>query len=299
MIENPGRTNNFPEVDLMDIKNVFVIGAGQMGNGIAQVCAAAGFEVKMMDIEQAFIDNGMATIDKNLSRMVKKEKITQEQKAKTIERITPSLSIDDAADTDLVIEAATEKIDLKKKIFQDAEKITRSDAILATNTSSLSVTEIAGATTRADKVIGLHFFNPVPVMRLIEIVRAIQTTDETYTAIHDLSKKLGKTPVEVNDLPGFVSNRVLMIMINEAIFSLYENVATAEAIDTVMKLGMNHPMGPLELADLIGLDTCLHIMNRLYSGFNDPKFRPCPLLVNMVNAGYLGRKTGRGFYIYK
>lgn len=283
----------------MDIENVFVIGAGQMGNGIAQICAAAGFVVKMMDIDQAFIDKGMDTIDKNLSRSVKKEKITEEQKTQILERITPTLIQEDASDADLVIEAATEKIELKKKIFQNMEKITKADTLLATNTSSLSVTEIAGATTRADKVIGLHFFNPVPVMRLIEIVRAVQTSDETYKSIYDISVKLGKTPVEVNDLPGFVSNRVLMIMINEAIFSLYENVATAEAIDTVMKLGMNHPMGPLELADLIGLDTCLHIMNRLYTGFNDPKFRPCPLLVNMVNAGYLGRKAGLGFYRYK
>jgi 3-hydroxybutyryl-CoA dehydrogenase len=283
---------------IMGIEKVFVIGAGQMGNGIAQICAAGGQSVFMQDINQDFLDRGMATIDKNLSRGVKKGKMTDDLKNEILARITPTLAQEDAADVDLVIEAATEKIDLKKLIFKKMDEVTNPNIILATNTSSLSVTEIAAATSRPEKVIGLHFFNPVPVMRLIEIVRGIQTSDETYSAIEKLSVKLGKTPVEVQDFPGFISNRVLMIMINEAIFSLYESVATAEAIDTVMKLGMNHPMGPLELADLIGLDTCLHIMDRLHSGFKDPKFRPCPLLVNMVNAGYFGRKSGRGFYTY-
>jgi 3-hydroxybutyryl-CoA dehydrogenase len=283
----------------MTIERIFVIGAGQMGNGIAQICAQAGFAVKMQDIDLAYCEAGMATIAKNLDRQVKKEKITEAQKGEILARITPTLSQDEAADTDLMIEAATENIDLKKKIFVKMDQIVPDGKILATNTSSLSVTEIAAATSRPERTIGLHFFNPVPVMRLIEIVRGIQTSDATFETIFELSKQLGKTPVEVADFPGFISNRVLMIMINEAIFSLYEGVATEKSIDTVMKLGMNHPMGPLELADLIGLDTCLHIMNRLHSGFNDPKFRPCPLLTNMVNAGYLGRKSGRGFYKYE
>ncbi len=282
----------------MTIEKVFVIGAGQMGNGIAQICAVSGYSVKMQDIEQSFLDKGMATIDKNLFRGVKKGKMTEDEKGQIIRRITPTLDQDDASDCDLVIEAATEKIDLKKLIFKKMDDVTNKNVILATNTSSLSVTEIGASTSRPDKVIGMHFFNPVPVMKLIEIIRGIQTSDETYKIIYDLSVKIGKTPAQTKDIPGFISNRVLMIMINEAIFSLYENVATAKDIDTVMKLGMNHPMGPLELADLIGLDTCLHIINRLYTGFNDPKFRPCPLLVNMVNAGYLGRKSGKGFYDY-
>ena len=282
----------------MEIMKIFVIGAGQMGNGIVQTCASVGFSVWMQDIDQGFLDKGMATIDKNLSRGLKKGKITEDQKAEIISRITPTLNQEDAADADLVIEAATEMIDLKKAIFVKMDQVTKQGVILATNTSSLSVTEIAAATSRPDKVIGMHFFNPVPVMKLIEIIRGLQTSDETYKIIHDLCLKIGKTPAQTKDIPGFISNRVLMIMINEAIFSLYENVATAKDIDTIMKLGMNHPMGPLELADLIGLDTCLHILNRLYTGFNDPKFRPCPLLVNMVNAGYFGRKSGKGFYDY-
>ena len=282
----------------MAIGSVFVIGAGQMGNGIVQVCATCGLKVWMQDIEQSFLDKGMATIDKNLSRGVTKGKMTEDEKAEILARITPTLDPADAAGADLAIEAATEQIELKKKIFVGLDEVCKEGVILATNTSSLSVTEIAAATGRPELVIGMHFFNPVPVMRLVEIVRGMQTSDATYKTIHALTEQFGKTPVEVADFPGFISNRVLMIMINEAIFSLHENVATAEAIDTVMKLGMNHPMGPLELADLIGLDTCLHILHRLYTGFNDPKFRPCPLLVNMVNAGYLGRKSGRGFYTY-
>lgn len=282
----------------MSIKTVFVIGAGTMGNGIAQVCAASGLTVRMMDIKQEFLERGMAAISISLDRGVKKGKMTADEKQAVLSRITTTTSVEDAKGVDLVIEAATEQIELKKKIFRDIEAVVDENVILATNTSSLSVTEIAAATKKPDKLIGMHFFNPVPVMKLIEIVRGIQTSDETCKTIYEMTEKLGKTPVEVADYPGFISNRVLMIMINEAIFSLYEGVATAKDIDTVMKLGMNHPMGPLELADLIGLDVCLHIMNRLYSGFNDPKFRPCPLLVNMVNAGYFGRKAGRGFYEY-
>ena len=283
----------------MVLESVFVIGAGQMGNGIAQVCAASELTVWMQDVEQGFLDKGMATVDRSLSRLVKKGRMTEQEKGAVLGRITPTLAPEDAAQADLVIEAATENIDLKKKIFIRMDQIVRPQVILATNTSSLSVTEVAAATGRPDQVIGMHFFNPVPVMRLVEIVRGLQTSDATFQAIHELTLTLSKTPVAVADYPGFISNRVLMVMINEAIFSLNENVATAQAIDTVMKLGMNHPMGPLELADLIGLDTCLHILNRLHTGFNDPKFRPCPLLVNMVNAGYLGRKSGRGFYSYE
>ncbi len=282
----------------MDIKSVYVIGAGTMGHGIAQVCAVNGYAVKLNDLSMELIEKGLAGIGKGLDRMVKKEKITAAQKDEILGRITPAAKLEDCADCDLIIEAATEKLDIKKMIFEKIDAAAKDGAILSTNTSSLSVTDIASVVKRPQDVIGLHFFNPVPVMRLIEIVRALQTSDVCAEAIRQFSAAIGKEPVMVNDYPGFISNRVLMIMINEAVFSLYEGVAEAKDIDTVMKLGMNHPMGPLELADLIGLDTCLYIMERLFSGFGDPKFRPCPLLVNMVAAKKFGRKTGEGFYKY-
>ncbi|HPQ67699.1 MAG TPA: 3-hydroxybutyryl-CoA dehydrogenase [bacterium] len=282
----------------MEIKTIFVIGAGQMGHGIAQVAATKGFTVFLSDISQELADKGKAAIDKNLARQVKKEKITAADKDAILARITPVTGLAKAAEADLAVEAATENMTIKKKVFTELDAITRPDIILATNTSSQSVTELAAVTKRADKVIGMHFFNPVPVMKLIEIVRGLATSDETYKIIYELSLALDKTPAEVADYPGFVSNRVLMPMINEAIYCLYEGVGNAEAIDTVMKLGMNHPMGPLTLADLIGLDTCLFIMQRLYNGFADSKYRPCPLLIKMVEANKLGRKTGEGFYKY-
>jgi 3-hydroxybutyryl-CoA dehydrogenase len=287
------------EDDGMAVQSVFVIGAGTMGHGIAQLCAAGGLQVRLNDIEKSLIEKGIGKIASGLEKLVQKQKIASSEKDAILGRISPALSLSEASGSDLVIEAAVENLGLKVKIFQEIEKAVRPEVILATNTSSLSVTKIASGTSRPDKVIGMHFFNPVPIMKLIEIVRALQTSDETFMAIRDMSLKLGKTPVEVKDYPGFVSNRVLMVMINEAVFSLYEDVGSAQDIDTVMKLGMNHPMGPLELADLIGLDTCLFILERLYTGFNDPKFRPCPLLANMVAAGRLGRKTGRGFYSYE
>ena len=284
----------------MKIESILVIGAGIMGHGIAQVLAQAGHTVHLHDISEDLIRKGLKGIDGGLERLVKKEKMTADQKAAVMGRIHAAPSIEDAAkQCNLAIEAATENLVIKKQIFQRLDAAFAPDAILATNTSSLSVTEIAAATKRASKVIGMHFFNPVPVMRLIEIVRGLATDDETHDAIFEMSKAIGKDPVTVQDYPGFVSNRVLMIMINEAIFCLYEGVASPADIDTVMKLGMAHPMGPLALADLIGLDTCLAIMNRLFTGFADPKFRPCPLLVNMVAAGKLGRKTGEGFFRYE
>ncbi|MCC6159152.1 MAG: 3-hydroxybutyryl-CoA dehydrogenase [Deltaproteobacteria bacterium] len=284
----------------MKIESVLVIGAGIMGHGIAQVLAQAGHAVHLHDISEDLIRKGLKGIDSGLERLVKKEKMTAEQKAAVMGRIHAAPSIEEAAKgCNLVIEAATENLAIKKQIFQRLDASFAPDAILATNTSSLSVTEIAAVTKRPHKVIGMHFFNPVPVMRLVEIVRGLATDDETHSAIFEMSQAVGKDPVTVQDYPGFVSNRVLMIMINEAIFCLYEGVATATDIDTVMKLGMAHPMGPLALADLIGLDTCLSIMNRLFTGFADPKFRPCPLLVNMVAAGKLGRKTGEGFFKYE
>jgi 3-hydroxybutyryl-CoA dehydrogenase len=282
----------------MNIQSVYVIGAGTMGHGIAQVCAVNGYEVRLNDISGDLIEKGLGGIGKGLDRMVKKEKISLAQKVEILGHITPSLNIEECAECDLVIEAATEKLDIKKMIFEKIDSAAKPGAILATNTSSLSVTDIASATVRPQDVIGLHFFNPVPVMRLIEIVRAMQTSDECAEAIRQFAITIGKEPVLVKDYPGFISNRVLMIMINEAIFSLYEGVAEARDIDTVMKLGMNHPMGPLELADMIGLDICLHVMERLFTGFGDPKFRPCPLLVNMVAAKKFGKKTGEGFYRY-
>ena len=282
----------------MSIQTIFVVGAGQMGHGIAQLAAGKGKKVFLHDISQDLADKGKAAIAKGLDRLIKKEKITEATKDTLLANIETVSDLKLAAGADLVVEAATENLDLKKKIFADLDGICRPEVILATNTSSQSVTALAAATGRADKVIGMHFFNPVPVMKLIEIVRGLATSDETYQLIYDLSVELGKTPAEVADYPGFVSNRVLMPMINEAVFCLYEGVATPDAIDTVMKLGMNHPMGPLALADLIGLDTCLFIMQTLFNGFADAKYRPCPLLVKMVEAGKLGRKTGEGFYKY-
>lgn len=283
----------------MTIQKVLVIGAGQMGSGIAQVCAQAGFDVKLNDMKEEFFQRGLMTITKNLSRNVEKGRMTEGEKEQVLSRITKSLDLNDASDVDLVIEAAVENMEIKQKIFKQLDEITPKHAILASNTSSLPITEIAAATNRPAQVIGMHFMNPVPVMKLVEIIRGLATTDEVYTSIEEMTKKLNKVPVEVNDFPGFVSNRILMPMINEAIYTLYEGVATKEAIDDVMKLGMNHPMGPLQLADFIGLDTCLYIMEILHDGFGDSKYRPCPLLRKYVKAGWLGKKTGRGFYEYE
>jgi len=283
----------------MTIQKVLVIGAGQMGAGIAQVCAQAGFDVKLNDMKEEFFQRGLNTITKNLSRNVEKGRMTEDQKSQVLSRITKSLDLNDASDVDLVIEAAVENMEIKQSIFKQLDEITPKHTILASNTSSLPITEIGAATSRPEQVIGMHFMNPVPVMKLVEIIRGLATTDEVYTAIEEMTKKLDKVPVEVNDFPGFVSNRILMPMINEAIYTLYEGVATKEAIDDVMKLGMNHPMGPLQLADFIGLDTCLYIMEILHEGFGDSKYRPCPLLRKYVKAGWLGKKTGRGFYVYE
>ena len=279
------------------MKNVAVIGAGTMGNGIAHVFAQTGYKVNLIDISQASLDKGLATISKNLDRQVAKEVLTEAQKAETLSNITTYTSIEDGVKgVELVVEAATENIDLKLKIFADLDKMTAPEVILASNTSSISITKIASVTSRPDKVIGMHFMNPVPVMKLVEIIRGYSTTDEVTNLIMDLSCKLGKVPVEVNDYPGFVANRILMPMINEAIYTLFEGVAGVEEIDTVMKLGMAHPMGPLQLADFIGLDVCLAILEVLHDGFGNPKYAPCPLLVNMVTAGKKGVKTGEGFY---
>jgi 3-hydroxybutyryl-CoA dehydrogenase len=282
------------------MKNIVVIGAGTMGNGIAHVFAMNDYAVSLVDISEAALERALATISKNLDRMVKKEKISEAEKAATLSNITTSTSLDEAAaNADLVVEAATENIDLKLKIFKQIDAAAPAKAILATNTSSISITKIAAQTSRPDKVIGMHFMNPVPVMKLIEVIRGYATSDEVTAEIMEMSKNLGKIPTEVNDYPGFIANRILMPMINEAIYSLYESVAGVEEIDTVMKLGMAHPMGPLQLADFIGLDVCLSILNVLHDGFGNPKYAPCPLLVNMVTAGYLGRKTGEGFYKYE
>ena len=276
-----------------------VIGAGQMGSGIAQVCAQAGFDVKLNDMKQEFFDRGLGVITKNLSRDVAKGRKTEEEKEAVLSRISMSLQLKDAFDADLVIEAATENMDIKQSIFKELDSIAPKHTILATNTSSLPITEIAAVTQRPEQVIGMHFMNPVPVMKLVEIIRGLATNDEVYHAVEEMTLKLSKTPVEVNDFPGFISNRILLPMINEAIYALYEGVASKEAIDDVMKLGMNHPMGPLTLADFIGLDTCLSIMEILHDGLGDSKYRPCPLLRKYVAAGWLGRKTGRGFYVYE
>ncbi len=283
----------------MAIQKVMVIGAGQMGSGIAQVCAQAGFEVKLNDINQEFLDRGVSVITKNLTRDVEKGRKTEEEKTAILERITMSLNLNDAADVDIVIEAAVENMEIKQSIFKQLDEIAPAHAILATNTSSLPITELAAVTKRPAQVIGMHYMNPVPVMKLVEIIRGLATSDEVYQSVEEMTRQLDKTPVEVNDFPGFVSNRILMPMINEAIYTLYEGVASVEAIDDVMKLGMNHPMGPLTLADFIGLDTCLYIMEILHDGLGDSKYRPCPLLRKYVAAGWLGKKSGRGFYVYE
>ncbi len=283
----------------MEIKKIMVIGAGQMGGGIAQVSAQAGFETVLNDIRMDLVENGIALIRKQLSKQVAKGKITESAMESILGRITPSDDFKDAESCDLIIEAVVENMDVKAKIFSELDRIAPSHAILASNTSSLPITQIAACTQRPEKVIGMHFMNPVPVMRLVEIIRGIATTDEVCETITTLSETIGKTPVECKDVPGFVSNRVLQVMINEALWELYEGVATAEGIDTIMKLGMNHPMGPLELADLIGLDTVLSILKVLQDGYGDPKYRPSPLLKAYVHAGWLGRKTGKGIYEYQ
>ncbi len=280
------------------IKKIMVIGAGQMGSGIAQACAQSGYDVLLYDIDEKFTKRAIEKITAFLSKGVTKGKITEEDKNKALSKIKTTVDLFDGRDTDFIIEAAPENLELKKKIFSELNEICPKDTILSTNTSSLSITEIASVTERPEKVIGMHFFNPVPLMKLIEIIYGLETSDETFNITKDLAIKLGKTPVKAKDYPGFVSNRILMPMVNEAAYVLTEGIASAEDIDIVMKLGMNHPMGPLELADLIGIDTCLHVMETLYEGFKDSKYRPCPLLKNMVNSGRLGRKTGKGFYEY-
>jgi 3-hydroxybutyryl-CoA dehydrogenase len=282
----------------MSIKTVGIIGAGTMGNGIAHVFAKSGYEVILCDIEDRFVQRGIETIAKNLEREAAKGKISIADREAALKHIRPTTQRAHLAPADFIVEAATEKFDIKTEIFRDLDALTRPEVILASNTSSISITKLAAQTKRADKVIGMHFFNPVPVMKLVELIRGLATSQETYATVHDVSVKLEKTPVEVNDYPGFVSNRVLMPLINEAIYTVMEGVATPEAVDEVFKLGMAHPMGPLTLADFIGLDVCLDIMRVIEAGLGDPKYRPCPLLIKMVDAGWLGRKSGRGFYKY-
>ncbi|WP_085506289.1 3-hydroxybutyryl-CoA dehydrogenase [Thalassobacillus devorans] len=283
----------------MSIKQVMVVGAGQMGAGIAQVCAQYGFSVKLNDIADEALEKGKAGIEKRLARSVEKGRLAEEEQQKTLENLSYTTDLNEASSCDLVIEAIVENMDVKTSLFKKLDEIAPEHAILASNTSSLPITEIAAVTNRPSQVIGMHFMNPVPVMKLVEIIRGLQTSDATYQSIKDMTEKICKSPVEVNDFPGFVSNRVLMPMINEAIYTVYEGVATPEDVDTVMKLGMNHPMGPLTLADFIGLDTCLYIMEVLHEGFGDSKYRPCPLLRKYVKAGWLGKKSGRGFYTYE
>ena len=282
----------------MDIKTFGVVGAGQMGGGIAQVAASSGFHVIMNDIADSFVQKGLGTIAKNLERMVEKGKLSRQKKEEVLGRIRGTVQLDGLGEADFVVEAATENESLKLNLFKELDRICCKEVILSSNTSSISITKIASATQRPSQVIGMHFMNPVPVMQLVEIIKGLQSSIETFNTVKSLAEKMGKTPVEANDFPGFISNRILMPMINEAIYTLFEGVGTPEAIDTVLKLGMNHPMGPLALADLIGLDTCLAIMEVLYRGFGDSKYRPCPLLRKYVDSGYLGRKTGRGFYNY-
>jgi len=282
----------------MDIQRIGVVGAGTMGNGIAHVFGRCGYNVVLCDVEQKFLDRALATISKNLDRELAKGKITAEDKTAALGRIQPITDRGRLAECDFVIEAATEKFEIKTEIFRELDRLLRPEIILASNTSSISITKLAALTQRPDKIIGMHFFNPVPVMKLVEVIRGLATSQETFTTVRDLAGKLEKTPVEVNDAPGFVSNRVLMPLLNEAMYAVMEGVAKPEAVDEVFRLGMAHPMGPLTLADFIGLDVCLDIMRVMHSGLGDPKYRPCPLLIKMVDAGWLGRKSGRGFYKY-
>jgi 3-hydroxybutyryl-CoA dehydrogenase len=282
----------------MAIQQVGVVGAGTMGNGIAHVFARSGYRVILCDIEQKFLDRALATIGKNLDRELAKGKISEAQKSETLKRITPAIDRSALAICDLIVEAASEKFEIKSELFREMDRICRPEVILASNTSSISITKLAATTSRPDKVIGMHFFNPVPVMKLVEVVRGLATSDETFQTVRELAVKLEKTPIEVNDAPGFVSNRVLMPLLNEAMYAVMEGVATPEAVDEVFKLGMAHPMGPLALADFIGLDVCLDIMRVMLAGLGDPKYRPCPLLIKMVDAGRLGKKSGQGFYKY-
>jgi 3-hydroxybutyryl-CoA dehydrogenase len=286
------------EVDFMEIKRAGVVGAGTMGNGIAHVFARSGYSVILCDVEQRFLERGIATITKNLEREVAKSKISIEDKASALKRIEPVTERARLAECDFIVEATTEKFEIKTEIFRDLDRRARPEVILASNTSSISITKLAALTKRPDKVIGMHFFNPVPVMKLVEVIRGLATSQETFSETRNLALQLDKTPVEVNDAPGFVSNRVLMPLLNEAMYTVMEGVATAEAVDEVFKLGMAHPMGPLTLADFIGLDVCLDIMRVMQEGLGDSKYRPCPLLIKMVDAGWLGRKSGRGFYKY-
>ena len=282
----------------MQIKRVGVVGAGTMGNGIAHVFARSGYDVTLYDVEQRFLDRALDAIAKNLARETAKGKITAEQEAGALQRITPVLDRGHLGECDFIVEAATEKFEIKSEIFRDLDRVARPDVILASNTSSISITKLAALTKRPAQVVGMHFFNPVPVMKLVEVIRGLATSQATFEAVRDLAIALDKTPVEVNDAPGFVSNRVLMPLLNEAMYAVMEGVATPEAVDEVFKLGMAHPMGPLTLADFIGLDVCLDIMRVMLEGLGDPKYRPCPLLIKMVDAGWLGRKSGRGFYKY-